>query len=169
MDDDTLQKLKAAFAGESQANRKYLAFAEKAEKDGFPNVAILFRAVAAAETIHAHNHFRLFGLGSTADNVKAAVQGENHEVTEMYPEYIDIAENAGEGRASKTFVYALEAEKIHERMFINALEKVLENQDMEIDENKISVCGMCGYTTFGSPPDECPVCKAKKEIFKIIE
>lgn len=167
MDEKTLEDLKNAFAGESQANRKYLAFSKIAEKEGFKGVSLIFKAVAEAETIHALNHFKLFGVGSTADNLKAAIKGENYEVTTMYPEFKDDAENANESEALKTFNYAIEAEKIHEKFYIDALQKVLENEDMDVE--KVSVCKVCGHTVIGDAPDECPVCGSKSKSYLVIE
>lgn len=167
MGDKTLEDLKNAFAGESQANRKYLAFASVADKEGKPGVALLFRAVAEAETAHAHNHFKLFGLkDTTIENLKEAITGENHEVTTMYPAMLEHAEEEGEAKAKRTFEWALAAEKIHEKMYIEALDAVAEGEDINVD--KISVCGLCGHTVFGDPPDSCPVCNAAKKIFKIL-
>ncbi|MHA1792109.1 MAG: rubrerythrin family protein [Promethearchaeota archaeon] len=167
MDESTLEKLKAAFAGESQANRKYLAFAEKAEKEGFKNVALLFKAIAYAETVHALNHFEIFGVSSTLENLKAAMAGEHYEVNEMYPEFKKVAEAANEKQAIRSFSFALEAEKIHEQMYSDAIKAVESGKDFNIEGQKISICTVCGHTIFGDAPDECPICKAKKEKFKV--
>jgi rubrerythrin len=163
MDAKTLEDLKAAFAGESQANRKYLAFSKKAADEGLKGVSLLFKAIAEAETVHALNHLKIIGIGTTEENLKAAIKGENHEVMTMYPGFKADAVKGKEDAAIKSITYALEAEKIHEKMYIEALESVMDKED--VDVKKISVCGVCGYTTFGDAPDDCPVCKAKKKAF----
>lgn len=161
------ENLKAAFAGESQANRKYLAFAKKAEQDGFPQVAHLFRAAAAAETVHAHNHLRaLKGIKSTAENLKEAIGGEFHEFTSMYPEFIKDAKAEGNSNAERTFNYANEVEKIHHKLYNAALESIEKGKDLK--KNDIFICPVCGYTHEGNPPDKCPVCGAAKKVFKKI-
>ncbi len=165
MDKKTLDDLKEAFAGESQANRKYLAFSKKAEEEGYKGVALLFKAIAEAETVHAMNHFKLFGLGTTEENLKAAIQGENYEVTTMYPNFLEDAKKAKETGAQKSEQFALEAEQIHERMYIDALQKVMDNEDINI--KKVAVCNVCGHTVIGEPPDECPICKSKKKAYAI--
>jgi rubrerythrin len=160
--------LKAAFAGESQANRKYLAFAKQAEKDGFPGVAHLFRAAAAAETIHAHNHLRtLGGIRSTKENLQEAIEGEFYEFTKMYPEFIEEAKEETNKSAERTFSYANEVEKIHHKLYEKALESLEKGNDLK--ETEIYVCSVCGYTHEGEPPDTCPVCKAKKQAFNKVE
>ena len=157
----TEQNLRDAFAGESQANRKYLAFAEKADKEGYPRTAKLFRAAAAAETVHAHAHLRtLKGVGSTADNLKEAIAGETHEFKNMYPGMIQDAEAEGEKAALRSFSYANDVEEVHANLYQKALDS-LDNQE-QVD---YYVCDVCGYTCENEPPDECPVCKAKKKAF----
>ena len=157
----TEQNLRDAFAGESQANRKYLAFAKKADKDGYPRTARLFRAAAAAETVHAHAHLRtLKGVGSTEDNLKEAIAGETHEFKNMYPAMIQDAEAEGEKAALRSFSYANDVEKVHADLYQKALDS-LDNQD-EVD---YYVCDVCGYTCENEAPEECPVCKAKKKAF----
>jgi rubrerythrin len=157
----TEKNLKDAFAGESQANRKYLAFAEKADREGYRQVARLFRAAAAAETIHAHAHLRVLkGVGTTADNLKAAISGETYEFKSMYPPMIEAARAEGNKQAVQTFTYANEVEKIHAGLYQKALEKM-----GDLEETDMHVCGVCGYTVEGDAPDECPVCKAKKKVF----
>jgi rubrerythrin len=164
----TEEGLKTAFAGESQANRKYLAFSEKAEKDGFPQVAKLFRAAAAAETIHAHNHLRVLGgINSTVDNIKGAIEGENYEFTNMYPEFLEAAKNEGNKEAERTFHYANEVEKVHHKLYEAALDAVKNGKDLE--KNDLYICPVCGYTHEGKPPDICPVCGAAKKVFKKID
>jgi rubrerythrin len=161
----TEQDLMEAFAGESQANRKYLAFAEKAEKEGYKQVAKLFRAAAEAETIHAHNHLRtLGGIKGTRENLDEAINGESYEFQKMYPRMIGDAETEGNKAALKTFQYANEVEKVHAALYRKALE-VLGNNP----ETDYYICKLCGYTAEGEPPDECPVCKAKKQMFRKVE
>ncbi len=160
--------LKAAFAGESQANRKYLAFAKQAEKEGLSGIAHLFRAAAAAETVHAHNHLRtLGGIKSTKENLKEAIEGEFYEFTSMYPEFINAAKNESNTAAERTFNYANEVEKIHHKLYKKALE-VLESGD-DLEDKKIYVCSVCGYTHEGEAPDKCPVCGAVKKAFNKVD
>lgn len=162
------ENLNAAFAGESQANRKYLAFAEKADKEGFPQVAKLFRAAAAAETVHAHSHLRVLGgIKSTKENLQAAVEGEHHEFTEMYPEFIEDAKAEDNKGAERTFNYANEVEKIHHKLYETALEAVENGKDLE--KQDIYICPVCGYTHEGRPPEKCPVCGTVKKMFKKID
>ncbi len=158
---NTEKNLKAAFAGESQANRKYLAFAEKAQKEGYPGVARLFRAAAAAETIHAHSHLRaLGGIGSTTENLKEAIGGETYEFESMYPPMIAQAEAEGHSAALRSFKYANEVEKIHARLYQKALEQLGKSQEVDY-----YVCPICGYTCENEPPESCPVCNAKGKAF----
>ena len=155
------QHLRDAFAGESQANRKYLAFAEKAEKEGYPQIAKLFRAAGAAETVHAHAHLRALGeVGSTADNLKVAVAGETHEFKNMYPEMIMDAKEEGNKTAERSFIFANEVEKVHAELYQNALD----NMD-SLEDADYYVCGVCGMTVESEPPDTCPVCGAKASAF----
>ena len=155
------QHLRDAFAGESQANRKYLAFAEKAEKEGYPQVAKLFRAAGAAETVHAHAHLSALGeIGKTADNLKVAVEGETHEFKQMYPEMIKDAKEEGNKTAERSFVYANEVEQVHAKLYQNALE----NLD-SLEEADYYVCSVCGMTVEDEVPDSCPVCSAKASAF----
>jgi rubrerythrin len=162
----TNDDLQAAFAGESQANRRYLAFARKADQEGHKSVAKLFRAAAAAETVHAHNHFRnLGGIQATSENLKAAMAGENHEIVTMYPEFIADAEADGNKKALTSFQWAYEVEKEHYALFKQALEKLGE----EAADIEIWVCGSCGHTHIGVPPEKCPVCGASRAKFEKIE
>jgi len=157
----TDENLKEAFAGESQANRKYLAFAKKADKDGYPQVAKLFRAAAEAETIHAHAHLNaLGGVGSTQENLRAAVAGETHEFEKMNPAMIDEAKEEGAKSAERSFSYANEVEQVHARLYQQALDN-LEN----LEPVDYHVCSVCGYTCEGEPPDKCPVCNSGKQAF----
>lgn len=160
--------LKAAFAGESQANRKYLAFSKKAEQEGFPGIARLFHAAAAAETVHAHNHLRVLGgIKSTAENLKEAIEGEFYEFTKMYPEFIEHAKSDGNESGLRSFNYANEVEKVHHELYKKALE-LLEN-GKDLDVKQMYVCSVCGYTHEGDPPDTCPVCNSPKKVFNQID
>jgi rubrerythrin len=161
----TEQNLKYAFAGESQANRKYLAFAKKAEQEGYLQVAKLFRAAAEAETIHAHNHLRtLGGIKATRENLEAAINGETFEFQKMYPQMIEDAKAEGQKAALNSFNYANEVEKIHAELYKKALDTLGKNADADY-----YVCQVCGYTAEGEAPDECPVCKAKKQAFRKVD
>jgi len=164
----TTDNLLAAFAGESQANRKYLFFAGKAEEQGYKQVARLFRAAADAETVHARNHFKVLGeLKSTTDNLQAAIGGENHEFTVMYPDFIKQAETDNAKEAVESFSLANTVEEIHHGLFSDFLRKV-EKGDT-IKEQPIYVCQYCGNTVEGEAPEKCPVCGRAKKIFKLIE
>ncbi len=159
----TEENLKEAFAGESQANRKYVAFADKADKDGFPNVAKLFRTTAEAETIHALGHFSAMGgVGSTADNLQAAVDGETYEYTEMYPPMVEQAESEGH-KAKRMFKYAVAVEAVHARLYQQALETVKAGEDLDV--TNFYLCPICGHIEFGKAPASCPICGAKAEKF----
>ncbi len=161
----TSDDLQAAFAGESQANRKYLAFAEKADAEGYPQAARLFRAAAHAETVHAINHFKaMSGVQSTAENLKSAVQGENYEVTQMYPPFLADAKAEGDKSATRSFHYALEVEKVHEELYKGMAASL--GKDKE--EYDYYVCPVCGFTHARSAPDKCPVCGTPKEKFERI-
>ncbi len=163
----TLDNLKEAFSGESQANRKYLAFAKKAEKDGFPQVAKLFRAAAEAETVHAHAHLRVMGgINSTADNLAEAIKGEGFEFQEMYPDYVKEAEAEGNKPALISFQNALAVEEIHYGLYSEALNAINAGADMQ--QGKIFVCSVCGNTVIGGAPDKCPVCGVSKDKFNEI-
>jgi len=157
------EDLKEAFAGESQANQKYRAFALKAEQDGLPNIARLFRTTAEAERIHAEGHLKsLDGVGTTADNLKAAIGGETYEFTEMYPPMLQRAVAAGH-RAKRMFGYAVEAEAVHAKLYALALEAVQQGKDLA--ETKFYLCPVCGHIEFGAPPETCPICGAKASRF----
>jgi len=160
----TSDNLEAAFAGESQANRKYLAFAKKAEQDGFPQVAKLFRAAAEAETVHAHAHLRVMGgVQDTAANLEAAVEGEGYEFKDMYPQFLSEAESEGAKPAVTSFKYALAVEGIHHGLYVEALEAVKAGKDLP--EAKIWVCPVCGNTVKGQPPEKCPICGVPGDRF----
>jgi rubrerythrin len=157
----TEQNLWAAFAGESQANRKYLAFAKQAEKEGHKRVAKLFRAAAEAETVHAHAHLGVLGgVKSTADNLKEAIAGETHEFKSMYPEMIAAAKADGNKNAERSFSYANAVEKIHADLYQKALDSLGKEEDVTY-----WVCYVCGYTCENEAPDKCPVCGAAKKVF----
>ncbi len=161
----TTEDLKTAFAGETQANRKYLAFAQKADEEGHHQVARLFRAAAHAETVHAMNHLKAMGgIGSTAENLKAAIEGENYESVSMYPAFVADAEAEGEKKALRSFQWALEVEKVHERLYHQALDSL----GREVPEGDYFVCPVCGYTHFGAAPEKCPVCGAAGSKFEHI-
>ncbi|MDH4230431.1 MAG: rubrerythrin family protein [Nitrospirota bacterium] len=158
----TYENLMDAFAGESQANRKYLAFAKKAEAEGFKQIAKLFRAAAEAETVHAHNHLReAKGIKSTKENLEEAISGETFEFKDMYPGMIEDAKAEALNGAMKSFVYANEVEKIHAELYKKALAGMGSNPDVDY-----YVCQVCGNTVEGEAPDECPICGAKKQAFK---
>jgi len=164
----TTDNLKAAFAGESQANRKYLAYAEKAESDGFPNIAKLFRAAADAETIHAMRHWRALGMiRTTAENLEDALAGETYEVQQMYPQFLAQAERDEEITAQYAFKGALEAEKVHMDLYARALQAAKGGSD--VAPFRAYTCTVCGYTHIGDPIDECPVCKAKWKAFREVQ
>jgi rubrerythrin len=157
----TEQNLLDAFAGESQANRKYLAFAKQADKEGYPQVAKLFRAAAEAETVHAHAHLRTLGkIRSTAENLKEAIEGETYEFKKMYPAMIEVAVAEGNKDGQRSLSYANEVEKYHAALYENALDKMgsLERVDY-------CVCSVCGYTCEKEAPDKCPVCNSNARVF----
>ena len=160
--------LQDAFAGESQANRKYLAFAKKAEEDGFAQVAKLFRAAAAAETVHAHAHLRVLGgVKDTADNVQAAVDGEGYEFKSMYPGFLAEAEKEDNKPAVFSFKNALAVEEIHHGLYAEALNAVKSGSDLPA--KKIFVCPVCGNTVYDEAPDKCPICSAPKDKFSEVK
>jgi rubrerythrin len=164
MKEKSEKNLKDAFAGESQAHMRYLAFADKAEKENLANVARLFRANSFAEEIHATNHLRtLSGIGKTSENLKAAIEGETYEVEEMYPTFISMAQEEQEKGAETMTKWALEAEKVHAGLYKKAKEAVDNGEDMEFQP--IHVCQVCGFTVEGEAPDMCPLCGSPKEKF----
>ena len=165
---NTQDDLQTAFAGESQANRRYLFFAEKAEKDGHTQIARLFRAIAEAETVHARNHLSTMGnIKSTRENLEEAIGGEHYEFTKMYPEFIEQAKSEGVKRAEATFDFANKVEKIHHTLYEKALQAVESGQNLE--EKPFSVCQVCGYTVEGAAPDKCPICGAPQSRFKQVD
>jgi rubrerythrin len=164
----TEKNLKEAFAGESQANRMYLAFAKKAEADGFPQIAKLFRAAAAAETVHAHAHFRVMGgVKDTAANLQTAINGEGYEFQKMYPGFLSEAEKEKNAAAAASFRNALAVEKIHHDLYTKALESFRKGKDLPGQD--VFVCEICGNTVYGNAPDECPVCGAPKAKFTKVQ
>ena len=161
----TMEHLKEAFAGESQANRKYLAYAEQADREGHPEVAKLFRAAAAAETVHAHAHLKVMGgVQGTAENLKDAIAGETFEFKSMYPEMMQDALTEGNKAAVRSFTYANEVEKIHADLYQQALDQL----DNPVAVECYYVCTVCGNTVANEPPDICPICNSKAMAFKLI-
>jgi rubrerythrin len=179
----TSSNLKSAFGGESMAHMRYIQWGEAAKKEGFPNVWNLFNAVSYAEQVHAGNHFRElkkevgeasvtsgagFGMTNTAENLQGAIEGENYEVDQMYPAFIQVANMQEEKGSIRSFQFALEAEKTHASLFAEAKERVESGKDF--DENRVHVCDICGYTLTGDTvEDDCPICKAKPEMFRCFE
>lgn len=164
----TSEDLQDAFAGESQANRRYLAFAKQAEADGYPQIARLFRAAAEAETVHAHAHLRAMGgIMDTRQNLQAAIAGEGFEFRDMYPKYLAEAQAENKRAAVTTFRNALAVEEVHHNLYSQALAAF--DQGKDLPEESIYICIVCGYTVAGEPPDKCPVCGAGKERFEEIE
>ena len=157
--------LKAAFTGESMANRTYLAFAKKADEEGYHQIAKLFRAAAAAETVHAFNHLqRMGGIGTTMDNLKEAINGETYEFEEMYPKFIEEAKKEGDNRALWSFEVANKVERIHARLYEKALDEIGKNEEVDY-----YVCSVCGYTMEGEPEGNCPICGAPASRFDKID
>lgn len=164
----TIENLKAAFAGESQANRRYLAFAKAAQKEGKPGLAKLFRVTAEGETVHALNHLNaMAGVKSTQDNLKAAIEGEEYENTKMYPQFIEEAEKEEETTAKMSFHGANEVEKIHESLFKEGLNKLEKGEDLETKQ--YFVCQVCGYPVTEKAPEKCPICGASQKDFSMID
>ncbi len=175
----TAQNLRSAFGGESQAYQRYKVWSQKAMKDGFPKVSLLFNAIAYAEEVHASNHFEAhenvsgdflvasgagFGLGSTSDNLVGAIAGEDFEIEQMYPTYSIVAKDQGEKDAVKSLHYALEAEKIHSKLYSEAKEAVDNGEDYDIEY--VTICSVCGHTVVDGQPEKCPICGQPKEVFK---
>ena len=161
----TMDDLKEAFAGESQANRTYLAFAAKADEEGYPQVAKLFRAAADAETVHAHAHLKVMGgIGTTKENLTEAITGETEEFRTMYPRMKEQAKSEGNNAAHMSFANANAVEEIHAGLYKKALENLGSNETVDY-----YVCQVCGNTVEGEPPDKCPICGAPKKMFKKID
>ncbi len=164
----TSDNLGMAFAGESQANRRYLAFAKKADEEGFKQIAKLFRAAAEADTVHALSHLKVMGaVKGTQENVKAAISGETHEFMKMYPEMINAAGKEGSKDAAMSFRRANEVEKIHAALYEKALSSLSSGKDME--KKNVFVCQVCGNTFEGETPENCPICGVARSMFKKIE
>lgn len=164
----TVDDLQNAFAGESQANRRYLAFAKKAEAEGYPEVAKLFRAAAEAETVHAHAHLRAMGgIKSTKENLEEAIKGESFEFKQMYPGYVEQAREEQAKAALASFQNAMAVEQVHHSLYIEALNVVQAGKD--IPARKTFVCSVCGNTVVDEPPQKCPVCGAPKDKFNEIQ
>jgi rubrerythrin len=160
----TDENLKAAFAGESQANRRYLAFAWKADEEGFTQVAKLFRAAAEAETVHAMNHLKTLGeIKSTMENLNTALGGETYEFSKMYPEFLSIAKQEGNKQATWSFDLANKVEKVHAKLYQKAIDAIKSKKDIE--KVDYYVCGVCGNTVEGSAPDVCPICGSPKSKY----
>lgn len=161
---NTIDNLNAAFAGESQASQRYLAFARKADQEGYPQVARLFRAAAAAESVHAGNHLRASeGVKSTLENLTEAMAGENYEVYNMYPPMLEYAQAEEHKKAATSFDWALEVEKIHASLYADAIENLDSKEEFEY-----TVCSVCGYTHKGPAPEKCPVCGTPGTKFETI-
>ncbi len=171
--------LHSAYGGESLAHMRYLTWGTMAEKEGFGNIAKLFEAISYAERVHANNHFKeidgtttdatvtaggVFGTGKTVENLQGAINGEQHEVDQMYPVYLNAAQFQDEKGAERSFHYALEAEKIHINLFQQAQDAAIEGKDIELKH--VYICPICGHTVLDDAPDKCPVCGAKKEMYK---
>ncbi len=171
--------LHSAYGGESMAHMRYLYWSQVAQKEGFSNIAKLFEAIAYAESVHANNHYReiggdnddatvtsgaVFGNGKTVDNLQGAINGELHEVEQMYPVYLNAAKFQEESGAQRSFRYALEAEKQHAELFAQAKEAAKDGKDMEL--KSVYICPVCGHTVLDEAPDHCPVCGAKKDLYK---
>jgi rubrerythrin len=162
----SVEYLMEAFAGESQANRRYLAFAKKADDEGYPQAARMFRAAAAAETVHAHSHLRAAGgIHDTPANLKEAIAGETHEFKNMYPEMIQAAKVEGNTAAERSFNFANEVEKVHANLY----KGVLDNLGSAKEDYPYYVCPVCGFTSEREAPATCPVCGAKGEMFSRID
>jgi len=162
----TIDNLHDAFSGESQAFQKYSAFAKKAERDGFVNIAKLFKTTAEAEKIHAEGHLKALDLiASTADNLKAAINGETYEYTEMYPPMAELANNEGH-KAKTMFRFALGAEKVHAEIYTRALEAVEKGVDLDVSD--FYLCPICSYIELGSAPEKCPICGALGKVFETV-
>jgi rubrerythrin len=165
---NTQDNLQEAFAGESQASRRYLYFAEKADAEGHPVIARLFRAASEAETVHARNHLRTMGeIKSTSDNLKAAIDGEYYEFSQMYPGFITQAKAEANQSAETVFTWANQVEKIHHSLYRQALEVFNEAKDLK--DEPYFVCQRCGYTVSGEAPEKCPICGAPLKTFKQVD
>ena len=160
----TDENLKAAFAGESQANRLYLAFAKKAEEEGYTQAAKLFKAAAEAETVHALNHVQITGqVKSTLDNLGTAVSGETYEFKKMYPDFLATAKEEDNKQASWSFDVANKVEQVHTKLFKKAIDAMKNNKELE--KVDYYICSVCGNTVETSPQEKCPVCASPNEKY----
>ncbi len=177
MSEMTITNLVNAFSGESQAHMRYLIYADVAEEEGHKDVARLFRGIAYAEKVHANNHLEItpqeemvsvaptpYGIGDTVENLQKGIDGEKFETGEMYPAFKEVAKLQDERDAFRSFKWAQEAEKVHARMFENAMDVLESGEEYEVDT--VQVCEVCGYTNEGDAPEKCPICGATKENFK---
>jgi rubrerythrin len=165
---NTTENLQEAFAGESQANRRYLFFAEKADEAGNKQIARLFRAAAEAETVHARNHLRVLGeIKSDKENLEAAISGESYEFTQMYPGFIEQAKSENNGKAENSFDMANQVEQIHHRLFQEALSSLESGKSLK--DAPYYVCQVCGNTVEGEAPERCPICGAPRSQFKKVD
>ena len=162
----TNDNLKAGFAGESQANRKYASFSEKAAEEGFPNVAKLFKAASDAEAIHAKRHLSVYGVPSTLDNLAASIAGETEEFTEMYPGFIKTSEAEKNGDATRSFTFAMKAEQVHAGLYEKALAAVKSGTDLEVKD--LFLCPVCGNVALNTAPGACPICGVSGSKWGII-
>jgi len=162
----TSENLQEAFAGESQANQKYRAFAKIAEKEGLANIAKLFKTTAEAERIHAEGHLKaLDHVGSTVDNLQAAIDGETYEFTTMYPPMVEKAKADGH-KAKTMFAFAVKAEAVHAVLYKKAIEAAKAGKDLDVSD--FYLCPICGHIELGNPPEKCPVCGAKQSAYVTI-
>lgn len=162
----TMENLKEAFAGESQANRKYLAYGKKADEEGYPQAARMFRAAAAAETVHAHAHLRAMdGIGATSENLKDAIAGETHEFKNMYPAMIKTADAEGHSQAGTSFRFANKVEETHAGLY----QGILDNLGSDTEQYPYFVCPVCGHTVGKAAPEACPVCGTPGSKFMKID
>ena len=152
----TKENLKAGFAGESEANRKYASFSDKAAEEGFPHIAKLFRAASEAEAIHAKRHMSVYGIPSTLENLTASIEGETDEFTTMYPEFIKESQAEGNGDATRSFTFAMKAEQVHAGLYEKALAAVKEGKDLEAED--VFLCPVCGNVALNKAPGVCPIC-----------
>ncbi len=167
MTDVTEKNMQEAFSGESQANRRYLAFSEKAAEEGYSHIARLFRAIASSETVHATNHLKAMGgIRSTLENVEGSLKGEQDEYMNMYPMFMDQAKRDSNSEALKSFFWANEAEKTHGEFYERALNALKGGEDLELKD--LYVCSVCGFTVEAEPPEKCPTCGEGKEKFNLV-
>jgi rubrerythrin len=162
----TQDNLLKGFAGESQANRKYASFSEKSAEEGFATVAKIFKAASEAEAIHAKRHLQVYGIKKTAELLEDSITGETEEFTEMYPEFIKTSESEGNSDATRSFTFAMKAEKVHAEIYKKALDSVTKGEDLKAD--KVFLCPVCGNIVLNTPPGTCPICGVPGKKFKEI-